>query len=279
MQNSSQLSEPLQHLRSVAEQADHVINTLVYRQARRLFTACVSDPQHLTNLQQLASEYGTREYLLCVDSTGSPAPVPQGIVKDFRKTTSDHPDFALWFHETMAEGSEGPALLVARWLCHLVGFRHRSVHLFIDHPAWDDYTLIQVRGMSKAESPGCFDVPAAGHVTGLESTTDTLLQELAEELDLGPDDVGDLEMIGTYNYREPLTNSALRNVEFRTVFRGRLKADSLLKIRFADREVAAISMFALPELKGLIEAFLQRVASGLAESFPVYLSSKNRRGT
>jgi len=276
MPSSLRLSEPLQRLRSAVEKADHVISISVYHQTRSLFTACVSDPQHLRHLQRLAPEYGRPEYLLCVDSAGSPAPPTEDMVEDFRKTTVSHPSLGLWFHEAAAAESEGSVLLVARWLCHLVGFRHRCVHLFIDHPTRDEYTLVQVRGVGKAESPGRFDVPAAGHIVGLESVTDTLFKELAEELNLGQDDVHNIEMVGSYNYYEPSTNPVLRNVEFRVVFRSRLKTDSLLKMRCVDREVAAISVFALSELQGLIEAFPERVASGLTESFPVYLRSRGK---
>lgn len=268
--DNPQPSEPLQRLRLVVEQADHLINTTTYHETRGLFAACLSDPQHLKNLR-LAPEYGKPEFLLCVDSDGAPVHLTKEIIKDLRETASQHSSFGLWFQEAMVGEDEQTTLLIARWLCHLIGFRHRTVHLFIDHPTRDDYTLVQVRAVNKIEFPGCFDVPAAGHIVGLELPTDTLFKELEEELNLGRDDIYDIEMIGSYDYGESLSNSDLRNVEFRAVFQSRLKANGLSKIRFADREVAAISVFALSELQALIGAFPERVASGLTESFPIYL--------
>lgn len=269
-------SEPLQRLRVAVEQADHVAGAAVYHEAQSLFTACLSSPQYLRNLQQLAPEYGKPEFLLCVDSNGSPVYPTGNIVEDFRKTVTEHPSLGLWFQEATVEKDGRPVLLIARWLCHLVGFRHVSVHLFIDHPTRDDYTLVQVRSVHKFESPACFDVPGAGHVVGLESTTDTLYKELEEELDLDRDDIYDPEMVGSYDYRGPSSDPILRNVEFRVVFQSRLKADRLSSIGFVDREVSAISVFALSELEAIINTYPERVASGLTESFPIYLRGKSK---
>ncbi|MBC8492248.1 MAG: NUDIX domain-containing protein [Chloroflexi bacterium] len=269
-----QPSMSLQRLRSAVGSADYVLDKAVYEKVRDLFSACSSNPQDLKNLRRLAPEYGKPEFLLCVDSNGSPAHPAQDLVEDFRKVASRHPNFVLWFQETNVEEDDKAILLIARWLCHLVGFRHRSVHLFIDHPTVEGYTLVQVRGLGKFESPGLFDLPAAGHVVGLESATDTLFKELKEELDWIQDDILDPQMVEGYNYSEPLSNPCLRNVEFRLVFRTRLKTDQLVKARFADGEVAAISVFSLSELQALINAFPERVASGLLESFPIYAKTK-----
>ena len=77
-------SEPLQRLRVAVEQADHVAGAAVYHEAQSLFTACLSSPQYLRNLQQLAPEYGKPEFLLCVDSAGSPVCSTEEIIEDLR---------------------------------------------------------------------------------------------------------------------------------------------------------------------------------------------------
>jgi isopentenyldiphosphate isomerase len=166
---------------------------------------------------------------------------------------------------------------MARWLCHLLGLRHKVVQLFIDHPAEDSLTLVQVRGVNKAEAPGCFDAPAAGHVVGLESETGAISLELEQELGLAVADLDESEMIGTYHYCAPLDHSTLCNVEFCVVFAGRLKPGRLQRIRFVDGEVAAISLFALSELQALIDTFPERVAPGLLGAFPTYLRSRGER--
>jgi len=269
-----QPSMPLQRLKSATRGADHILDKAVYEKALDLFSAYSSNPQDLKNLQRLAPEYGKPEFLLCVDSNGSPAYHTQDMVEDFREVVSQQPNFGLWFQEATVEENGKPILLIARWLCHLIELRHRSVHLFIDHPTVEGYTFVQVRGLGKFESPGLFDLPAAGHVVGLATIMDTLFKELEEELNWSRDDIYRPELVESYNYSEPLSNSDLRNVEFRLVFQCRLKADRLHKVRFVDGEVAAISVFSLSELQALINTFPERVASGLLESFPLYAKNK-----
>lgn len=269
-----QPSRALQRLIATVEGADHRLSRVVYDRAKSLFIACLSNSQHLQNLLELAPKYGEQEFLLSVDSSGLPVSLPKDVVEDFREMVTQYPTFERWFREATIQEDDRPVLLVARWLCHLVGLRHLAVHLFIDHPILEDHTLIQIRGFSKLEYPGCFDLPAAGHAVGLESTKDTLVKELKEELNWTQDDVCELEMIGSYDYYAPLNEPALRNSEFRVVFRSRLNAESLEKVRFVDGEVAAIAIFTLSELQTLISRSPERVASGLKESLPIYLKAK-----
>lgn len=268
------LSEFLGRLRITVKEADYLLSRPVYDGVHRLFLDCESSQNQQENLQRLAPEYGRPEFLLNVDRAGSPVHVPQEIVQRFRATAGKHPSFEQWFQEKAPGADQGPALLMARWLCHLLGLRHKVVQLFIDHPAGDSLTLVQVRSAQKVKAPGCFDAPAAGHVVGLESETGAMFMELEQELGLALDDLDEIEMAGAFHYCAPMASSPLCNVEFRVVFAGRLKPDRLQRIRFLDGEVAAISIFSLSELQALIDTFPERVASGLLGSFPTYLRSR-----
>ena len=269
--NRASLPEHWRDLQSQVAGADHVVSRDVYYEIRQRFHSSLDD---LPGLQQIGPEYGRREFLLCVDDTGELVPFSPEVLEDFEQEASRYPEFARWFQAVASEESGLTVLLVARWLCHLIGVRHRAVHLFIDHPQLDDYTLVQLRGLGKAESPGCFDLPAAGHISGLGLTTDTLLEELEEELGLDRNDLVDLEPIGCYEYQGVKDGPGIHNVEFRTVFRSRLKASRLEGIRFVDGEVAAICLFTMRELKALLGTFPEMVASGLRASFPIYLRGK-----
>ena len=268
------LSEFLGRLRITVKEADYLLSRPVYDGVHRLFLDCESSQNQQENLQRLAPEYGRPEFLLNVDRAGSPVHVPQEIVQRFRATAGKHPSFEGWFQEKAPGADQRPGLLMARWLCHLLGLRHKVVQLFIDHPAGDSLTLVQVRSAQKVEAPGCFDAPAAGHVVGLESETGAMFMELEQELGLALDDLDEIEMVGAFHYCAPMASSPLCNVEFRVVFAGRLKPDRLQRIRFLDGEVAAISIFSLSELQALIDTFPERVASGLLGSFPTYLRSR-----
>ena len=90
-------------------------------------------------------------------------------------------------------------LLAARWLCHLVGLRHRTVEIFLDLAGvGDGHTLVQVRGMDKVIAPGAFDIPCAGHASGAEFSEEALRHELGDELNLALEDLEDLRLIAEH---------------------------------------------------------------------------------
>jgi isopentenyldiphosphate isomerase len=265
------LPEAWQRLHRQVASADHVVSRDTYYEIKRRFLASVGD---LPALQEIAPEYGKHEFLLCVDGNGQAVAFARDVVQDFTSTASKYPDFGRWFAVAALPHRGDAVLLVARWLCHLLGIRHHTVLLFIDHPTRDDYTYVQVRGVNKAESPACFDLPAAGHIAGLETAMDALWQELEEELGLQADDVSQLRHLADYEYQGLGDESGVHNVEWRTVFVARLKAESALGIEFVDGEVAAVAIFALPALRDLLDLFPARVASALAASLPLYLGHR-----
>jgi len=135
---------------------------------------------------------------------------------------------------------------------------------------------VQVRGAGKAEAPGCFDLPTAGHVTGLEEIEEAFFKELRQELSLKRGDLHELWLLGAYAYDPPPDPSGLRNAEYRVVFRTQLDAASRSRLSVPSDEVAAITALSLAELEGLIAGFPDRVASGLRASFPLYLRDRTQ---
>jgi 8-oxo-dGTP pyrophosphatase MutT (NUDIX family) len=266
-QEAEHHAESWSALRARVAEADHALSLALYTDLRRAFSDWASDP---TGLQQLTSEYERPEFLMPVDRTGMPIPLSEDVLEDFEQTAAQCPDFNRWFQVATLPEGDHRTLLVGRWLCHLLGFRHRVVHLFIDHPTLDGYTLVQVRGLRKLQSPGRFGVPAAGHIVGSTPVREALFQELHEELNLARGDVDNLKQIGAYDHQDALVRN-IRNIEFRLVFRGQLKGDRLFTVQFADGEVAALAVFVLSELQALIERFPERVSSDLSGSLPVYL--------
>ena len=287
------LAQPLQQLQTCAERADHVLTPEVYDQAWQLFQACMAealrakpdDRRCLADLRRIAPDYGRPEFFLTVDSHGVPAPPDEALLAAFRHRARRYPPFELWFREARARRSGQSALLAARWFCHLAGLRHRTVQLFIDHPLLDDYTLVQVRSLSQIDYPGCYDVPVAGHATGIDSVETTLSKELREKLNLDLGDIDRLQRLGSYDHARllgPAPNGSLvprRDIEYRALYGGRLRPDALLRIRFADGEVGGITVFRLDELRQLVERLPERVASDvrhprLLNSLPWYLRAR-----
>jgi isopentenyldiphosphate isomerase len=221
-------------------------------------------------VQRIAPEYGVPEFLLPIEAGGPPSAASRGLLGEVRDAVASRPGLGAWLHEAPLADGSGTVLLVARWFCHLVGLRHRTVQLFIDHPRLPDHTLVQVRGPHKAEAPGCFDLPVAGHVEGLTTVQETLYRELGEELSLTPTALRGLKRLGSYAQHYLPDASGFRNVEHCDVYRARLTPEGWLSARVSSGEVAALAAFHLAALRGMMSQFADRFASGLKGSFALY---------
>lgn len=250
--------------------ADYQLTETTYHKILEIFLAGQATPAHLQAIRQAVLEYGEQEFLVCVNKQGEPINISVRVIEDFREKAERYPEYRMWFREATAANGQ-PTLLIARWLCHSVGFRHRVIHLFLDHPTRKDCTLLQVRAFDKAESPGRFDLPVAGHVSAQKTIETTLRQELSEELGLAIEDLGDCIQLGSYVYVDP---SKFCNVEHRTVLYGRLHTDDWLRLTVDSPEVAAVVSISVPKLHEMLATFPEGAASGLRASFPLYLGYK-----
>ena len=269
----SNLIIPISELRIAVERENHVLSPKSYEAVKRFFLTTTCSSCWGKDLKELSREYGIQEYLRTVDNQGRLVPTKTEIIADFRRTIRDYPDFKLWLKEGSCSEQKHSAktiLFPARWLCHLAGFRHLSVHLFLVPVGDDKYILVQVRGTEKAESPGCFDLPVAGHVGPEQTEQEALLREAKEELGLEESDLINLTELGVYEYTEPNSVSWRRNIEVRRVFQASLNAKKLLEIRATQDEVAAVALFWTSAMESLIALFPERVASGLRSSMPIF---------
>jgi isopentenyldiphosphate isomerase len=256
-------------LRTAVERAGRVLDGTSYGLVKRLRDKIRSEPsRQLAALRALIPEYGRPEFLAPLYPAGNLAYPPAEVLADYRQAVEEDSDFVSWFCESAAPSGR-TILLPARWLCHLAGFRHATVQLFIQHPTLPDQLLVQVRGLSRPEAPGNFDSPVAGHVPGFRAAAEVILQELGEEIGLTPENIEDLRQVASYDYGEPPAATGICNREYRTVFAARLAQDAWPRLRFPDAEVAAICIFAVNELATLIERYPERIASGLRASFPL----------
>ena len=251
--------------------SDHQLTKVSLGAIHAFLCRCDERPGGLQDVcRVLAPEYGREEYLLSVDRFGKSASVPTQVLAQIRTLCRKQPILGALFRIVVSPDGGEPALLIARWLCHLAGFRHRTVHLFLDHPILSDHTLIQVRGIDKKEAPGRFGLPVAGHVSGLDTATETLAKELEEELGLSCDLLVDLRHLGCYESKHPSDPDELRNIEYHEVYRARLSSEGWLCAHARDSEVAAIAAFQRDDLYAMIERFPERVASGLKGSVSMY---------
>jgi 8-oxo-dGTP pyrophosphatase MutT (NUDIX family) len=257
-------------LRSAVRASDYRLDAAAYDRARTLFCYMAAAGSLPDGWRRAVPEYGEEEFFCSVDAAGQTVPIFAEIFEDYDALVHRHAAYALWFRP--AEGPDGErVLLAARWLCHLAGFRHRTVELLLDHPLLADHVLVQVRGVDKAEAPACFDLPVAGHVAGLSTLRASLMRECDEELGLEHDQISDLRRIGSYEdhtHLEPLPG--FWNVEYRTLYRGQLAEVAWPRLSSPSDEVAGIAVFSLARLHELVLRFPDRVASALGDSWPLF---------
>ncbi len=290
MENASNaLPLPWQELRKAVEVDSRVLSEDAFGRARQIFihhyTTSGLTPENLTE------EYTREEFLLVVDKQGEPSGTAASVLESYEKTSAIYPQFKKWFQEAILPDGLLPTrplpgglwagrarvLLASRWLCHLIGLRHGTVEIFIDPPHLEGHTLIQVRGLDKFEAPGAFDIPCAGHISGVDTAEATLRKELAEELNLTMEDLCDLRLLQRYNSYTGVgtgTGTVVKqsvNNEYRILYRARLKSTAAENIRFTDGEVVGLAVFSVPGLKAMVDRYPERIASGLGDAIGFYM--------
>jgi isopentenyl-diphosphate Delta-isomerase len=256
----------IEQLATLVAANDYALTGKTFHAIRDFFLTLARQPDYAALLARLAPEFGRDEFLTCVDDLGAPRSIPTKTLSDFRETQAAHPRFAAWFQE-----APGGVLLPSRWLCHMTGLRHKTVHLFIDPPALPDTTLIQVRATDRPESPGCFDLAVAGHVSDTLSESEALYREMGEELGLSPHAVTDVMRINGYAHVSENT-PPFRNAEYHAVYRCRLTLAGWAAVRTSE-EVAAIALFSTAELARLMTLHPERFAPGIKDSYKFYLAA------
>jgi 8-oxo-dGTP pyrophosphatase MutT (NUDIX family) len=259
--DASAWREGVLDLRQAVQAAGFQLDATAYDRVYVLFQRFANQSPTLEQMRSVAPEYGQDEFLRCVDREGGATQVSAAILNDYDRVHRRQPQYALWFRA--AESTQGRVLLIARWLCHLAGFRHRTVHLMLDHPALSGHVLVQVRGVHKEESPACFDLPVAGHVPGLSTVEGALQRECEEELGLDLDQIVGLRRLGSYDRAYLEDWPGFWTAEHHTVFHGRLAREAWLAVHAPDDEVAGVAIFPIARLRALAARFPDRVAFGL----------------
>lgn len=157
-----------------------------------------------------------------------------------------------------------------RWLCHLLGLRHRCSHGVVVMP--NGLILIQKRARLKDVSPGAFDVAVGGHVKDDDSYEETLFIEMGEELGFIKSDVSKTLEIGMYESNVMFPGFIFNSVEARKIYVVELLPGSFDRVKFEDKEVAGV--YLCDEKEALETLSAENVGSGLKYSLPIYLKWK-----
>ena len=132
---------------------------------------------------------------------------------------------------------------------HIDGDWHRTVHVWIMNN--NEEMLLQRRAQDKDSHPGMWDVSCAGHICTGDTSRQTAVKELSEEL--GLDVVADrLRYLFTYPSFFILKNGAYIDRELIDVYM--LIRDILpQEMKLQPEEVAAVKFMSLEKLRAKIE--------------------------
>lgn len=163
-------------------------------------------------------------------------------------------------------------LVAPRWVCHLLGLRHKSVHVLLkwNSPNLGDTFILQVRSWHKSDSPGHLDISVGGHVL-LNTTSgaiESAYREMEEELGISQADLKDGQLLFKigYEFAEERESDHFYNTEWRDVYVGEIETFSLEKIRFSDKEVVGIYLCPLTDAKNLLNQKILPIGSALKYS-------------
>jgi isopentenyl-diphosphate Delta-isomerase len=167
------------------------------------------------------------------------------------------------------------SLKAPRWACHLLGLRHRCVHILLQwkSPSLSDVFVLQIRSWNKFDQPGHLDMSVSGHVVGDSTAEETAITELSEELGLSIDDLQDskLKWRTSYENNKEYPEKHFYNVEWCDVFTAKISTSTMENISFSDKEVVGLYLCPSSESKKLLKKHCLPLSSGLQHSLPFFM--------
>ncbi|MBC7526269.1 MAG: NUDIX domain-containing protein [Chthonomonadaceae bacterium] len=168
---------------------------------------------------------------------------------------------------------EPTGTLAPRWLCHLVGLRHRAVEIALLTES--GLIALQRRSITKSDGAGALDMSVAGHVVEYDAFLTSAWKEIEEEIGLSEARKSewliekDLIPLGEPYlclHPEPTRVPPQYNSEVRQIYVGTLTGTALGAMRFADGEAEGM-MFVTPEVAWRLLTE-EEIASGMRYTLP-----------
>lgn len=185
--------------------------------------------------------------------------------------------------DLVTPAGEPTGVTAPRWLCHLLGLCHRTVHLALRTP--QGLLVLQMRSRHVRNWPRLLDLAVTGHVRAGLSPWDALHHEAEEELGLNLSPAAGFllppgpRFVDRYRRQESDSVNPPEHICHLThLYAATLTADGLARLHFADGEVDGLYLCSPAEAARLVAEERQRVAPGLAQSLPHYLAWAGQEG-
>lgn len=228
----------------------------------------------LSALQRLADD-------MAWAGSGADLTQPQvaGLIERWQPMVQPLPKHHEPFDLVTCDG-ETTGVIAPRWLCHLMGLCHRTVHLALRTPHAAAWMALQVRGW-QVDWPGLLDLSVTGHVRAGLSWQQAIQREAAEELglELAPGSAmisaAGCQPIGRPYHRSEADslNPPVHICHVTQVFVATLTPAGLAGLSFADGEVVGLYLASFDEVNRMVHETPERLAPGLVQSWPYYAAA------
>ena len=133
---------------------------------------------------------------------------------------------------------------------HHLGLWHRTVHIWLFDKAGN--ILFQLRAHDKENHPNLYDTSCAGHISAGDSSLESAVREISEELGLKKSP-SDLEYIFEGKHESVLNGGAYLDNEYYDTYKGFISEEEKKRLVPQPHEVDAFRFFSAKELKTELE--------------------------
>ncbi len=141
---------------------------------------------------------------------------------------------------------------------HRLGLWHRTVHIWLFDSSGN--ILFQLRARDKENNPGLYDTSCAGHISAGDSSLESAVREIGEELGIQKLPA-ELTYLFESKHTSSLNGGTYLDNEFYDVYRGTLSGEEILNLKPQPHEVDAFRFFNINELRGALETFPEKFVS------------------
>lgn len=157
--------------------------------------------------------------------------------------------------EIVQPNGESLDFVAPRWFCHLLGLRHKCIHLLL---RWNNFIILQTRDWNKVDNPGYLDLSVGGHIIDKDTAIKSAYKEMNEELGLNKSDImrlfyrRTLHHISGYSFSEINERNNFYNNEWCEVYSAELQLDSISNIKFSDGAVVGLYLCPIDQIGNLL---------------------------
>jgi len=165
---------------------------------------------------------------------------------------------------------EFSGLEAPRWLCHLIGLRHGTVHVVLWDANNEPRMIFQVRSKIKKDFPGYLELSVTGHGGTEKDWTAAAYKEMNEEIGIRSEDLREELIFVAPNFQAYDDDDRnFHDRECARIYTQRLRPSGIASLRLNKDEVEKLLFVGRDSVTGIYNKW--KIAPGLKASLPIYL--------